>query len=122
MSRRVPSGLVIGGDQPFVRRLIGVATSSLVGSIYNMGVWDKVAAAWINVATRRTLDREEAARLRYKETRRSLENGGCTGDPHIEEDSCGGPGGGLRPQGASQPREGSPGGPRRPGSLGSKPG
>ena len=57
MSRWVPSRLVIGGDQPFVRRLIGVSTSPLVGSIYNMGVWAKVAAAWVNVATRRTLDR-----------------------------------------------------------------
>ena len=88
MSRWVPSRLVIGGDQPFVRRLIGVSTSPLVGSIYNMGVWDKVAAAWVNVETRRTLDREEAARRRYKETGRSLENGGCIGDPHIVVDRC----------------------------------
>ena len=84
----MPSGLVIGGDQPFVRRLIVVSTSPLVGSIYNMGVWDKVAAAGVNVATQRTLDREEAARLRYKETGRSLENGGCIGDPHIVVDRC----------------------------------
>ena len=69
-------------------RLIGVSTSPLVGSIYNMGVWDKVAAAWVNVATRRTLDREEAPRLRYKETGRSLENGGCIGDPHSVVDRC----------------------------------
>ena len=59
-----------------MRRLIGVSTSPLVGSIYNMGVWDKVAAAWVNLATRRTLDREEAVHLRYKETGRSLEKGG----------------------------------------------
>ena len=88
VSRWVPSGLVIKGDQPFVRRLIGVSTSPLVGSIYNMGVWEKVPAAWVNVATRRTLDREEAARLRYKESGRSLENGGCIGDPHIVVDRC----------------------------------
>ena len=62
--------VVIGGDQPFVRRLIGVSTSPLVGSIYNMGVWDKVAVAvaWVNVETRRNLDHEEAARRRYKKT------------------------------------------------------
>ena len=42
-----------------MRRLLGVSTSPVVGSIYNMGVWDKVAAAWVNVATRRTLDRED---------------------------------------------------------------
>ena len=88
MSRWVPSRLVIGGDQPFVRRLIGVSTSPLVGSIYNMGVWNKVAAAWVNVATRRTSAREEAARRRYKETGRSLENGGRIGDPHIVVDRC----------------------------------
>ena len=41
-----------------MRRLIGVFTSPMGGSIYNMGVWDKVAAAWVNVATRRTLARE----------------------------------------------------------------
>ena len=71
-----------------MRRLIGVSTSPLVGSIYNMGMWDKVAAAWVNVATRRTLDREKATRLRYKESGRSLENGGCIGDPHIVVDRC----------------------------------
>ena len=38
------SDLVIGGDQPFVRRLIGVSIFPMVGAIYNMGVWDKVAA------------------------------------------------------------------------------
>ena len=35
-----------------------------------------------------TLDREEVARRRYKETGRSLENGGCIGDPHIVVDRC----------------------------------
>ena len=71
-----------------MRRLIDVSTSPLVGSIFNMGVWDKVAAAWVNVETRRTLDREEAARRRYKETGRSLANGGCIVDPHIVVDRC----------------------------------
>ena len=88
MSRWVPSRLVIGGEQPFMRRLISVSTSPLVGSVYNIGVWDKVAEAWVNVVTRRTLDCEVVARRRYKETSRSLENGGCIGDPHIVVDRC----------------------------------
>ena len=71
-----------------MRRLIGVSTSPSVGSIYSLGVRDKVAAAWFNVVSRRTLDREEAARRRYKETGRSLENTGCIGDPHIVVDRC----------------------------------
>ena len=71
-----------------MRCLIGVSISPMVGSIYNMGVWDKGAAAWVNTATRRTLREEVAARVRYKETGRSLANGGCIGDPHIVVNRC----------------------------------
>ena len=52
------SELVIGGDQPFVGRLIGVSISPMVGSIYNMGVWDKVAAARVKAGFHRTLEGE----------------------------------------------------------------
>ena len=81
----VESELAIGADQPFVRRFIGVATSTMVGSIYNMGVWDKVAAAWVKAEVRHTLEGEAVARLRYHVTGLSLENGGggCVGDLHI---------------------------------------
>ena len=47
------SELVIGGDQPCVKRLIGVSISPMVGSVYNMGVWGKVAAAWVKAVARR---------------------------------------------------------------------
>ena len=40
------------------------------------------------MANRRTFDREEAARLRYKETGHSLENGGCIGDAQIVVHRC----------------------------------
>ena len=82
------SQLVIVGDQPFVGRLIGVSILPMVGSIYNIGVWDRGAATWVNTATRRTLQEEAAARVRYKETGRSLDNGGCIEDPHIVVDRC----------------------------------
>ena len=67
-----------------MRRLIGVSISPMVGSIYNMGLWDKVAAAWVKAGVHRTLVGEAMARLRYQETGPSLENGGCVGDPHVE--------------------------------------
>ena len=54
-TRWVPNELVIGGDQPFVGRLNGVSTSPLVGSMYNMGVWDMGAAAWVDIGTVWTL-------------------------------------------------------------------
>ena len=84
----VPSELVIGGDQPFVRRLIGVSISPMVGSIYNMGVWDKVAAALVKAGVRRTLEGEAVAHRRYQDTGLSLENGGCVGDQHIVVERC----------------------------------
>ena len=87
-TRWVPSELVIGGDQPFVRRLIGVSTSPMVGSIYNMGVWDKAAAKWLRVDVRRTLAAEAEARRQNQLTGRSLENGGCIGEPHLQVERC----------------------------------
>ena len=84
----MPSELVIEGDQPFVRRLIGVSISPMVGSIYNMGVWDKVAAAWVKAGVRHTLEGEAVARPCYQEKGLSLENGGCVGDPDIVVERC----------------------------------
>ena len=61
---------------------MGVSISPMVGSIYNMGVWDKVAAAWVKAGVRRTLEGEA------QETGLSLENGGCVGDPHVVAEQC----------------------------------
>ena len=59
------------------------STSPQVGSIYNMGMWDKAAATWLRVHVHWTLDTEAAACRQYEETGRSLDNGGCIGEPHI---------------------------------------
>ena len=75
--RWVPAALVLGGDQPFIRRLIGVSTSPQLGSNYNMGVWDKAAATWLRVGVRRTLDNEAVACHQYQVTGRSLDKGGA---------------------------------------------
>ena len=74
---------MIGGDQPFIRCLIGISLSPKAGCIYNMGVWDNTLGARVRVHERRTLALEGAARKRYRETGQSLDNGGCTGEPHI---------------------------------------
>ena len=55
----------------------------MVGSIYNMGVCDKGAAAGVNVHLHRTLEVEATSRCRHQETAGTLENGGCGQDPHI---------------------------------------
>ena len=85
----MPAAPVLGGDHPFIRCLIGVSTSPQVESSYNMGVWDKAAAAaWLQVDVRRTLDNEAAACHQYQVTGRSLDNGGCIAEPHIVVDRC----------------------------------
>ena len=53
-----------------------------------MGVWDKVAAAWVKAGVRRTLEGEVVARRRYQKTGLSLENGGCVGDPPLVAERC----------------------------------
>ena len=84
----MPAVLVLGSDQPFIRRLIGVSISPQLGSIYIMGVWDKAAAAWLRVDVRPTLDNEAPARHQYQVMGRSLDNGGCIAEPHIVVDRC----------------------------------
>ena len=78
--------LVLGGDQPFIRRLM--STSPQVGSIYNMGVWDRGAAAWLRVDVHRTLDNEATARHQYQVTGLSFHNGGCIAELHMVVDRC----------------------------------
>ena len=87
-TRWVPAALVLGGDQPFIRRLMGASTSPQVGSIYNMGVWDKAATAWLRVKRRHILDNKSAARRQHQVTGRSLDNVGCIAEPHIVVDRC----------------------------------
>ena len=77
----VPAELVIGGEKSFMRRLIGISISPMVGSIYNMGVW-------VKADVRRTLEGEAVARHRYRETDLGSENGGCVGDLHVVAERC----------------------------------
>ena len=84
----VPAELVVGGDQPFVRRLIGVSILPMVGSIYNMGVWDKVAAAWVKAGVPRASEGDAVARRHSQETSLGLDNGGCVADPHVVVEWC----------------------------------
>ena len=61
-STGAPSGCPLswswGVTNPLLGRLIGVSISPMVGSIYNMDVWDKVAAVWVKAGVRRTLEGE----------------------------------------------------------------
>ena len=36
----------LGGDSPWVRRIIGITLPAQVGSLYNEGIWGSDAAVW----------------------------------------------------------------------------
>jgi hypothetical protein len=48
--------LQVGGDQPFVRRIVGVSVCTQVGSLYNEGTWQKLVKAWVGQSQKRTLE------------------------------------------------------------------
>ena len=67
--------------------LIGVSTLPMVHLYYNIGVWDKAAAKWVNVGARRALEVEKVLSvfLRYG---RQLGKWVCVGEPHVVVRRC----------------------------------
>ena len=77
----VPAAVLLGGDQPWLRRLLGISVAPQVGSIFNEAVRDNTAKRWNGVAARRTTQSDATHHRRYQVTRKSLDAGGCTGEP-----------------------------------------
>lgn len=50
----IPAELFLGGDSPWLRRILGISTCPQVGSLYNEGVWDNILG-WVRAHIRRTL-------------------------------------------------------------------
>ena len=48
----------VGRDFPFVRRMVGVAVCTLVGSVYNEGIW--VGGVWTEMKKKRTVEGNRA--------------------------------------------------------------
>ena len=38
--------VILGGDQPWTRRVIGVSTCPQVGSMFNEGIWNAQKKTW----------------------------------------------------------------------------
>ena len=77
----MPAAVRLGGDQPWLRRLLGISVAPQVGSIFNEAVRDNTAKQWNGVAARRTTQSDAAHHRRYQVTRKSLDAAGCTGEP-----------------------------------------
>ena len=76
----VPAAVLLGGDQPWLRRLVGISVAPQVGSICE-AVRDNTAKQWNGIAARRTARSDAHNHRRYPMTRKSLDAAGCTGEP-----------------------------------------
>ena len=77
----VPAAVLLGGDQPWLRRLLGISMAPQVGSIVNEAVRDNTAKRWNGIAARRTTEWDATNHRRYQVTSKSLDAAGCTGEP-----------------------------------------
>ena len=62
-----------GGDQPWLRRLLGISVAPQVGSIFNQAVRDNTAKRWNGIDVRRTTESDATNHRRYRVTGKSLE-------------------------------------------------
>ena len=52
--------MILGGDQPWTRRVVGVSTCPQVGSMFNEGIWNAQTKTWEGSANLRTMEGDEA--------------------------------------------------------------
>ena len=71
----------IGGDLPWLKRLLGISVCPQVASLYHEGVWDPVEEAYMGCEIRRSDDTDAALHEMYTQDGRSLDNRGCIGKP-----------------------------------------
>ena len=77
----MPVAVLLGGDQPWLRRLLGISVAPQVWSIFNKALRDNTAKQWNGIAARRTTRSDANNHRRYLMTRKCLAAAGCTGEP-----------------------------------------
>ena len=70
--------MILGGDQPWTRRVIGVSTCPQVGSMFNEGIWNAQKNTWEGSAIARTMERDEAHFTAFLLGTPSLQAAGCS--------------------------------------------
>ena len=70
--------VIVGGDQPWTRRVIGVFTCPGVGSMFNEGIWNAQTKTWEGSAIQRTLEGDEANYTDFLLGTPSLQAAGCS--------------------------------------------
>ena len=73
--------VILGGDQPWTRRGIGVSTCPQVGSMFNEGIWSAQKKFWVGSAIPRTMEGDEAHYTAFLLGTPSLQAAGCSTQP-----------------------------------------
>ena len=76
----MPAAVLLRGDQPWLRRLLGISVAPQVRSIFNEAVRDNTAKQWNGIAAGRTTRSDANNHRRYPMTRKSLDAARCTGE------------------------------------------
>ena len=69
--------VLLGGDQPLTRRVIGVSTCPQVGSIFHEGTCNAQKKTWEGSAIPRTMERDESHYTAFLLGTPSLQAAGC---------------------------------------------
>ena len=69
--------VILGGDQPWTRRVIGGSTCPQVGSMFNEGIWNAQKKTWEGSAIPRTMEGDEAKYTAFLLGTPSLQAAGC---------------------------------------------
>ena len=70
--------VILGGDQPWTRRVIRVSTCPQVGSMFNEGIWNAQKKTWEGSAIPRTMEGDEAHYTAFLLGTPSLQAAGCS--------------------------------------------
>ena len=73
-----PADVWLGGDSPWVRRIIGISPAPQVESLYNEGIWDSDARVWMGRDVVRTTESDHEQRTSFLLGTPSLIAAGCS--------------------------------------------
>ena len=70
--------MILGGDEPWTSKVIGVSTCPHVGSMFNEGIWNTQEKTWEGSALPRTMEGYEADYTGFLFGTPSLQAAGCS--------------------------------------------
>ena len=79
-ARDHPADVWLGGDSPWVLRIIGISPAPQVGSLYNEAIRDSDARVWMGKDVVRTTESDHEQRTSFLLGTPSLKAAGCSGD------------------------------------------